>query len=342
MTPAIRLDLRPLYRQPLLHTRRAVQAHDALCHTIAGHDLRWGKGAVNTRLFLQPLGQLSIMALGYGAEVEIQAQPFDGFCLVQMPLRGTTEFYADDVHITTQAGEVAVLAPRMSERVLWQAGCEQLLVKVPLSLVHRAALDTNDEAFTAAGLQRLACAKKFPPELALAWQAMLQQWLAACTAQAHGLLTPGWLRHLESSAGLFLALHAAENTTNTGYKTGLGVLPEPHADRRWQRLLSVMQQHLSEPVQLEDLAAAVDLSPSALTRLCRRQRGVTPMAALRQMRLDAARQWLQQHPNRSVTEAALNYGFSHLGRFSAYYRERFGEMPSDTVARHGAAGYTPN
>ena len=33
----------------------------------------------------------------------------------------------------------------------------------------------------------------------------------------------------------------------------------------------------------------------------------------------------------SVTEVAYAHGFEHLGRFSAYYRERFGELPSDTV-----------
>jgi len=35
----------------------------------------------------------------------------------------------------------------------------------------------------------------------------------------------------------------------------------------------------------------------------------------------------------SVTEVALNCGFSHLSRFAACYRERFGHLPRET-ARH--------
>ncbi|MFD2440179.1 hypothetical protein ACFSS8_09005 [Paracoccus kondratievae] len=33
----------------------------------------------------------------------------------------------------------------------------------------------------------------------------------------------------------------------------------------------------------------------------------------------------------------MTHGFFHLGRFSAYYRERFGELPSQTrkSARNG-------
>nr|WP_243645044.1 helix-turn-helix domain-containing protein [Rhodovulum euryhalinum] len=35
----------------------------------------------------------------------------------------------------------------------------------------------------------------------------------------------------------------------------------------------------------------------------------------------------------TVTEAAITCGFGHLGRFSAAYRARFGEAPSQTRAR---------
>jgi len=332
MTLAIRLDLQPLYRRPLLRTRRPVHAHDALCRAIAGHDLRWGRGVVDTRLFLQPLGQLTIMSLAYGAEVEIQAEPFKGFSLIQMPLRGVTEFYADGMHIITRPGDVALLTPRKSERVLWKAGCEQVLVKVPHSLVNCVALDEGHDVSTSFWQRYLLPAQKFPPALMPVWQALLQQWLVACEAQARGRLTSGWLRHLEVSAGVFLAQHAGDASLSAEAQAD-DCLGRGAADRRWRRLKDAMMSCLAEPVSQEELAAAVGLSTSALTRLCRRRLGMTPMVALRHMRLDAARQWLLRHPGRSVTEAALNHGFSHLGRFSAYYHERFGEMPRETASQ---------
>ncbi|MNR39034.1 HTH-type transcriptional activator RhaS [compost metagenome] len=56
------------------------------------------------------------------------------------------------------------------------------------------------------------------------------------------------------------------------------------------------------------------------------------MAWLRLQRLDAARAQLRRGDAHSIAEVALRCGFAHLGRFSAYYRERFGELPSETQA----------
>ncbi|MCU1409258.1 MAG: AraC family transcriptional regulator, partial [Microbacteriaceae bacterium] len=35
----------------------------------------------------------------------------------------------------------------------------------------------------------------------------------------------------------------------------------------------------------------------------------------------------------TVTEVAARWGFVHLGRFAAAYRQRFAERPSDTINR---------
>ena len=92
-----------------------------------------------------------------------------------------------------------------------------------------------------------------------------------------------------------------------------------------------IRQRLCAPISLVDLALAAGLSPRSLNALCHKYYGVSPMVLLRNMRLDAVREQLQTCPGANVTSVALDHGFGHLGRFSAYYRERFGELPRDTT-----------
>jgi AraC-like DNA-binding protein len=63
------------------------------------------------------------------------------------------------------------------------------------------------------------------------------------------------------------------------------------------------------------------------------------MSLLRTARLKQARLQLDApRPGATVTEVALDCGFTHLGRFSSEYRRRFGELPSQTLRRAAVAG----
>ncbi len=69
--------------------------------------------------------------------------------------------------------------------------------------------------------------------------------------------------------------------------------------------------------------------------------GLSPLAWLRVVRLNAVRRSLRQsalhHANdspESIYDVATRHGFWHFGRFSVEYRQHFGERPSDTLRRY--------
>lgn len=64
-----------------------------------------------------------------------------------------------------------------------------------------------------------------------------------------------------------------------------------------------------------------------------RDNDVSPMQYLKDLRLERASAELLGGSTH-VAGVALRWGFGHLGRFSADYRARFGEYPSETVRRH--------
>ncbi len=83
---------------------------------------------------------------------------------------------------------------------------------------------------------------------------------------------------------------------------------------------------------LSRLAAVAGVSSRTLQRQCKVFRGQSLRALLRDIRLECARNLLVGSPCK-VTEVAESSGFAHLSRFAAAYRARYGEAPSETVAR---------
>ncbi|GAB4176305.1 MAG: hypothetical protein Fur0032_16240 [Terrimicrobiaceae bacterium] len=78
---------------------------------------------------------------------------------------------------------------------------------------------------------------------------------------------------------------------------------------------------------MSDLCAEVRASRRTLHLGFLELYGLGPMAYLRVIRLNGARRDLRRARG-SVTDIAMAWGFNHLGRFSAYYRQFFGELPS--------------
>lgn len=108
--------------------------------------------------------------------------------------------------------------------------------------------------------------------------------------------------------------------------------PAPFHVRRAEDFI---RSSFDQPISLADLIAVSGVSGRSLHAGFRRFRDTTPMSYLRDHRLAMARAALDGKGNqrRSVTEVALNCGFSHLGRFARDYLDRYGERPSMTLRR---------
>lgn len=94
-----------------------------------------------------------------------------------------------------------------------------------------------------------------------------------------------------------------------------------------QRAESWMRERLGEPLAVGAIAAAAGVSLRGLQLLYQRKRASTPLLHLRAMRLEAARAALTSGTE-PVGSIARRLGYTNLGRFSAHYREAYGEAPS--------------
>ncbi len=93
--------------------------------------------------------------------------------------------------------------------------------------------------------------------------------------------------------------------------------------------------NLPDAISVDDIAAAAGTSRSTLFRAFDAVLGESPNSYTRKLRLNRIRNHLASEHECTVTVAiaANSWGISELGRLSAWYRELFGELPSQTLAR---------
>ncbi|MEM6578938.1 MAG: GlxA family transcriptional regulator [Pseudomonadota bacterium] len=91
--------------------------------------------------------------------------------------------------------------------------------------------------------------------------------------------------------------------------------------------IAAMEAHVSDPLNLDDLAARAGLSKRQLNRLFRDRMRQSVMTYYRTLRLEKARSLLRTSPLR-LTEIALATGFANSSHFSRSYTAQFGEPPS--------------
>jgi AraC-like DNA-binding protein len=116
----------------------------------------------------------------------------------------------------------------------------------------------------------------------------------------------------------------------------------PVSPRGVKRAIDYMHANLDAPITLADLVAVAGVPGRTLFHHFRAFKGVAPMRYLRDRRFEQARRaLLSAGQQENVTAIAVRWGFSHMSRFAAEYRRRFGESPSATLAAARSATSYP-
>lgn len=91
--------------------------------------------------------------------------------------------------------------------------------------------------------------------------------------------------------------------------------------------IEAMENHLADPLDLNQLAGLCGLGARQMNRLFDDRLGRSTMAFYRDLRLEKARNLLTQSPL-TITEIALATGFASSAHFSKSFRDRYGAAPS--------------
>ncbi len=126
-----------------------------------------------------------------------------------------------------------------------------------------------------------------------------------------------------------LTLHAANIIASVAARARPDTMHGRSASLR--DCIDFIHAHSRNAVDLAAMARYAGISLRTAQSLFSGQLGTTISAFLRSYRLARVRSRLRAEGDATVTNIALEEGFTHLGEFSRWYAQNFGEKPSETL-----------
>uniref|UniRef100_E6PQG4 Putative Transcriptional regulator,AraC-family n=1 Tax=mine drainage metagenome TaxID=410659 RepID=E6PQG4_9ZZZZ len=195
----------------------------------------------------------------------------------------------------------------------WDAPLQGLFLTLPQTLFAQAIGESAD----AWPIELVS--KIFPHE-----DRLLAHLLHAIQAYAMGQRLGG--RLFEQSLLTAVAAHVSMT-----YGAGRRELLRGPSLPRWkqQRLRQFIQEHLGSDLNLNALAAVMNMSPYHLGRVFRATTGQTLWQFVLECRAKEAHRWIAVHPTLPLSKIAEACGFESYSQFIAVFRKFYGQRPSD-------------
>lgn len=106
-----------------------------------------------------------------------------------------------------------------------------------------------------------------------------------------------------------------------------GAVPADYVERV-NRAIDYIVRNLARPLRLEDVSRAAYFSPFHFHRVFKSLLGETLNQFVKRQRLERALYLMSHAPGRSLTDVALDCGFSSSSDFSRSFKQRYGVPPS--------------
>ncbi len=283
------------------------------------------KGGFHARLGSLDLGDVGIFHGNYDSGFVARFPDFNTFAGSPAPLRGAGAHQIGGRGVAVSRSRGAVVSPG---DVTLQYGpqFEHLSMTVrPATLM--------DKLVAIVGDLRLGPLRFEPTVIACAPQAKRLERLVRFVAGEFEAASSPMPSIMESE--LKQSMMTAFLLANASNYSGL-LLGEPEAAGPWQVRIAeqFIEANWDQPITIEALASATNVSARSLFSTFKLARGYSPMDFVKRVRLDRARQKLSRpNPQTSVTSVAFECNFGNAGHFAKDYRDNFGESPSETLRR---------
>lgn len=292
-----------------------------LSHHVAAHALHLaceGNAAVTLRH--RQAGSLDLCQLSFGAAAQIMCAVPDDAYLLQIVLRGCCMRNGEADSPPLGMGQLAIANPREPIDLNYAQDSEILLISIP-AMSFTEVCRENRWSKNRKNI-RFSVRPKPIDEFG-----NLHTLLALLCQEAENPgATPQILQYLGRALACKL-ISELESDVCTD-------VADEQTDC-FRRLVKFIEQNIRDEITAEALARHASISLRSLYLLFEKNANTTPKNFIRQKKLEQVYSTLMD-PARNiinVTAVALDYGFTHLGHFSEFYKTTYGMLPSEAMRR---------
>lgn len=281
-----------------------------------------GRGQVHaSRLNHRTFADLGLSSISYSVQAEVRCPELQGVYHFQVVTSGQCQWHFRDKKIHLLRGQALMVNPGEQVNLTYSADCEKVILNVPEVFVNQTCIEQSG-LLPQGGVRfehKVIDLRSSPSFLKLLDALLLEASdteldLTYLKLPYREILIRKILQQFESNIG-----------------PGRDI---QYVDRRFSTLLAYIDANIRDDISLEDLAQVGGVSVRTIYSMFANNFSITPKLFIKQSKLKSLREeFLRNKAVRNVTEVALDYGFTHLGRFSSDYFKMFGELPSETLRR---------
>lgn len=265
-------------------------------------------------------GVVDLCRVNYGGVVRVLAPGLEESFHLQVILQGHCTYYIrGDIHVFAP-GDVLLMNPGDPVDLTYSEDCEKFILRFPQSLL--------DDVCTEHRWYRPRKGIQFFPQRYRYEdvESLLILVSLICQDAEDFAITPQMYGHYNRVlAGKLL----------TVMKHNMVLDIPALQSNSFERISQYIEENIKRDIGVDELAKLARLSLRSLYLLFERHARTTPKCYIKQRKLERVHAELTDPsfaaPN--VTAVAMDYGFTHLGRFAESYRAAFGMLPSDSLRR---------
>ncbi|MBS0367855.1 MAG: AraC family transcriptional regulator [Proteobacteria bacterium] len=287
-----------------------------------------GLRPINARLHYRKVRDVGFGRITYGGAVDIDPGCFDSFYLAQVPLSGREVIDVGGQTVCSSGKAGSVINATSPSVIHHEVNTEKLVVRIEREVLERSCIQHLGRA--------LRQPIEFLPSMMLdgvagsRWTGLLRWIYESLALDEQCFDSPIMAAQVEQAVIATLLTCQPHNYTEelTGEERSIA----PAFVKRIERYI---EDNADQPITIVDLAEHAGVSSRSIFNGFRRFRNTSPMLYLKEVRMRRVNEELKRlsPSDTTVTAVAYHWGFTHLGHFTTDYKRRFGESPSQTLAR---------